>query len=88
VNNGYSDCSKFKRYQQHCGITFLYGQVFSFNSKTHEINIINNQSNCGLSEVEQKAADLIIDELVKSRKIVTPAPLCVWDKLHQESITA
>ena len=44
------------------GSRFCTAKYFHLvDSKTHEIKIIdNNQPNCGLSEVEQNAADLII----------------------------
>ena len=49
------------------GSRFCTAKYFHLiDSKTHEVNIIdNNQSNCGLSEVEQNAADLIIGNGVK-----------------------
>ena len=44
------------------GSRFCTSKYFHLiDSKTHEVKIIdNNQSNCGLSEVEKNAADLII----------------------------
>ena len=48
------------------GSRFCTAKYFHLiDSKTHEIKIINNQSNCGLSEVEQNAADLIIGNRVE-----------------------
>jgi hypothetical protein len=43
---------------------------------------------CLRKGISTKRNPIRVDELVKSRKTVTPAPLCVRDKLHQESITS